>query len=261
MRTHLAAILVLAILACAGCGGGAASPTDDGSGAGMNLRITSASITSSPGAPVKNGPVTISVVVANNGTSATPATTYSYAFGGTTVTSALPSVAAGTTESISFVVTRATAGTSAVTVTLDPANTVNEREEGDNAVTVDVTWTESSLRNIAISNGSVDDSTLAVGASATLRFTLAYDTTDIIGPALWSVKWRVVRADDETKVVAEVTTTNSFSIPVSIVQTFADPTAVGAQEYLLQADYLGTVAESLETDNVFAFTITWSASG
>lgn len=56
-------------------------------------------------------------------------------------------------------------------------------------------------------------------------------------------------------------TSNFFNTSVGVATTFTDPTAVGAQEYLLQADYLHEVSESLETDNEFPFTITWSASG
>lgn len=257
MRPLLAIPVILApIFALAGCGGAA---SDDGSGTGMNLRITGASFASSPGAPVKGNPATVTMEVLNNGTAATPATTFSYTLDGTTATAALPSVPAGGSLDVVFAVTSATAGTFAVAVVLDPANAVNERSEADNSASVSITWSETSLRNIAISAAVLDDATLAIGDDARLTYTLTY--TNIISGTV-PVTWRIVRDDDGTLTqVASGAHTVTIGTPLPIATTFDDPGISGARAYILQVDYNDTVAESSEDDNRFAFTITWSASG
>ncbi|MBN8525235.1 MAG: hypothetical protein J0M02_07870 [Planctomycetes bacterium] len=257
--TFLLPSAIAAILALAGCGGGDEA-TDDGSGGGINLRITSASLSSTPGAPVKNTAVTVTVEVANNGSSDSPATTYSYTLDGTTVTTALPAVPAGESIEVSFDVTSAVAGEFPVAVTLDPANSVNERSESDNTASVSVTWSNTSLRNIVVSAASIDDDTLLVGADAELSFTLTYDNASLSGAT--PVTWRIVRDDDGdlTQVHAGVATP-VIGDPLSLTITFDDPGISGEREYILQTDYNDTVPESSEVDNLFAFTITWSAPG
>lgn len=261
MQHHpiILAVAIPVILVLAGCGGGS-TESDDGSGGGVNLRITSASLSSTPGAPVKNTAVTVTVEVANNGSSDSPATTYSYTLDGTTVTTALPAVPGGETIEVSFDVTSAVAGAFPVAVTLDPANSVNERSESDNTASVSVTWSESSLRNIVVSAASIDDDTLLVGADAELSFTLTYSSTTLSGAT--PVTWRIMRDDDGelTQVHAGVATP-VIGDPLSLTITFDDPGISGEREYILQTDYNDSVAESSEVDNLFAFTITWSAPG
>lgn len=253
--------LCITLIALAGCGG-AGSVDEDGSGTGVNLRITNASLSSSPGAPVKNTAVTVTVVVSNNGSTATPATTYSHTLNSTTVTTALPSVPAGGSITVTFDVVSVTAGTYPVTVALDPANAVNERSESDNSASVNITWSESSLRNIAISGAALDDATLGIGDDARITYTLTYNDVGLPGGPTVPVSWRIVRDDDGvlTTVVSGAQAV-VVGTPQGVATVFDDPGISGTRNYILQVDPAGLVAESSETDNIFAFAITWSASG
>lgn len=257
LQTIVVPILVAPVLALFGCSS-AATSTTDGSGAGMNLHITSASLSSSPALPAAGGTVTVSIVVANNGTVATPATTFSFTFDGTTSSSnVLPAIAGGATATVLCAVTSATAGTLPVVVALDPANTVNERSESDNSATINVTWSGLSRRNISLSGVSPADATLTIGGTATLNFTLGISGTDVLtGPlVLQTLQWRIVREDDLT--VVKTSSSSFVNSSVTLSTTFDDATAVGPQSYIMQVDYAGAVAESDETDNAASFTITW----
>ncbi|GEL96002.1 CARDB domain-containing protein [Cellulomonas composti] len=205
--------------------------------------LTVSSVTTSPAAPVEGTATTATVVVANTGNLAAPATTLVATVDGTSVATVdVPAIAAGSSATVTANLGTRPAGTYTLVARADAGGTVTERDEANNSRTVPLVVAETPGPDLVVTTVAATPSNPSPGQAVSFTVTVRNRGTS---PAA-ATTTKVV-AGGATLTGATPALAAGASATVAIGGTW---TAVaGGVTATATADSAGVVAETNETNN------------
>ncbi len=218
--------------------------------AAPNPDLVVTSVTWTPGSPTEVTPITLSAVVQNTGNAPAPATTLDFSLGGT-ASVAVPALAAGAQTTVTANIGTRAMGSYTASATVDPANTVTERNDANNTFTAptQVVVAQAPGPDLQVLNITHSPANPAVGAAVT--FTVAVNNRGTTATGATTV----------TRVAVGTTTlnTNTASIAAgataNVAITGSWTATNGGATITATADATNTVAETNETNNTLSRSI------
>jgi hypothetical protein len=190
-----------------------------------NPDLTVTSMSWSPSAPVETNAVTLSATVRNAGDRASAATTVDLFLGDTRVaTVPVGGLAAGASTTVSSSIGARTAGTYAVRADVDPANSVIEKNEGNNAYTHPSQLVVTAVASSDLVAGSVSWTPSNPSAGNAVTFSVAVKNQGTIASAAGAHGITVTVRDAAGTTVRTLTGTQNGSLAPGAT---AGPVALG----------------------------------
>jgi hypothetical protein len=210
-----------------------------------NPDLTIGSLTSAPANPVETDAIRLSATVRNIGTAASPASSVAFDLGGTPGTAPVAALAAGASATVSFDAGRRPQGTHQATATVDPANTVVEQNDANNAMSAQVVVGQAPGPDLRVLGFTSNPPNPSVGARVTFTAQVNNRGTTASGTSVTRVVAGGTTLDTPTGPIAGGATAN-----VTITGSWTATS--GGATITATADATNTVVETDEANNSFS---------
>ncbi|MEU4743029.1 CARDB domain-containing protein, partial [Actinosynnema sp. NPDC023658] len=210
-----------------------------------NPDLTIGSLTSSPANPVETDAIRLTATVRNTGTAAAPASTVAFALGGTSGTAPVAALAAGASATVTFDAGRRPQGTHQATATVDPTNTVVERDDSNNSASAHVVVGQAPGPDLQVLGFTSTPPNPAAGTRVTFTVQVNNRGTTASGTSVTRLVAGGTTLDTPTGAIAAGATAN-------VAVTGGWTATNGGATITATADATNTVVETNETNNSFS---------
>ncbi|MEV4134911.1 CARDB domain-containing protein [Dactylosporangium sp. NPDC049742] len=217
-----------------------------------NPDLVVTALTWSPSAPTEVTPVTVSATVRNAGTATSAATTVNVNVGGASAgTAAVGALAAGASTTVTVNAGTRVMGSYPVSATVDPANTVAEQDESNNAFTASsqLVVAQAPGPDLQVLSVSSNPANPAVGAA--VSFTVAVNNRGTTASGVNTVTRVTVGGTTLNGTTASIAAGATANVAISGTWTATS----GGATITATADATGVLTETNESNNTFTQSI------
>ncbi|MEV6967249.1 discoidin domain-containing protein [Hamadaea sp. NPDC051192] len=217
--------------------------------AAPNPDLTVSTVAWSPASPDETSSVSLSATVTNTGDLASAATTLAFALNGTQkATVTVPAIGAGGSAPVSVSVGTLAMGTYAVSATVDPANTVFEKNEGNNSAANATSMVVAQAPGPDLQVLGIAPNPANPAAGQAVSFTVTLKNRGTTATGVTSVTRLTVAGTTLNTNTASVGAGATVTVPVTGTWT----ATAGGATITATADATGVVTETNETNNLFS---------